>query len=365
MREPAIRLLANRGAGRSAGPYIAFGAATTQIALGASKQISFLMMKCPPATSALVLLLLLQGCSHPGLHQSLRQNPPANQTAPQILAVNEPWFGHSHHISVGYSSQDPVVIRRQIDQAKAQGISGFVVDWYGDREPFIDRAYALIQTIAAEKNFHVSMMYDETDEENGATDEALADFAYFRETYLSPSAPGHQAYLLYNDRPVIFIFPKGGHTDWNRVRTAINNWNPPPLLVYEDQPGPIAPAFDGVYAWVNPGKRGWTADGSNWGEDYLRDFYGKMQSKYPDKIAVGGAWAGFDDSKASWGLNRHISQRCGETFADTMKLWRQFYSADRPLPFLLIATWNDYEEGTAIERGLAKCGPDAQPRPAE
>jgi len=22
----------------------------------------------------------------------------------------------------------------------------------------------------------------------------------------------------------------------------------------------------------------------------------------------------------------------------------------------LIATWNDYEEGTAIERGLAKCG---------
>jgi hypothetical protein len=23
---------------------------------------------------------------------------------------------------------------------------------------------------------------------------------------------------------------------------------------------------------------------------------------------------------------------------------------------LLIATWNDYEEGTAIERGLAKCG---------
>ncbi len=177
MREPAIRLLANRGAGRSAGPYIAFGAATTQIALGASKQISFLMMKCPPATSALVLLLLLQGCSHPGLHQSLRQNPPANQTAPQILAVNEPWFGHSHHISVGYSSQDPVVIRRQIDQAKAQGISGFVVDWYGDREPFIDRAYALIQTIAAEKNFHVSMMYDETDEENGATDEALADFA--------------------------------------------------------------------------------------------------------------------------------------------------------------------------------------------
>ena len=47
-----------------------------------------------------------------------------------------------------------------------------------------------------------------------------------------------------------------------------------------------------------------------------------------------------------------------------MKLWRQ-YSADRPMPFLLIATWNDYEEGTAIERGIAKCGPNAQSRPSE
>ena len=315
------------------------------------------------SSTALVFLLLLQGCSHAGLRQSLRQSVPTNQALPELLAVYEPWFGHPHHISVGYSSQDPVVIRKQIDQAKAQGISGFVVDWYGDREPFIDRAYALIQTIAAEKNFHVSMMYDETDEEMGATDEALADFSYFTQRYLSQSAHGRQAYLTYDDRPVIFIFPKGGHTDWNRVRAATDKWPHPPLLIYEDQPSSFAAAFDGFYAWINPGEKGWAADGSNWGEGYLDGFYSKMQSKYPDKIAVGGVWAGFDDSKASWSLNRHISQRCGLTFTDTMKLWRQYYSADRPLPLLLIETWNDYEEGTAIERGLAKCGSGPQPHP--
>ena len=85
--------------------------------------------------------------------------------APRILAVYEPWFGHPSHISVGYSSHDPAVIRKQIDHAKALGISGFVVDWYGDREPFLDRSYALIQAIAAEKNFNIAMMYDETEEE--------------------------------------------------------------------------------------------------------------------------------------------------------------------------------------------------------
>jgi hypothetical protein len=137
------------------------------------------------------------------------------------------------------------------------------------------------------------------------------------------------------------------------------------LLIYEDRASSFNDAFDGFYAWINPGTKGWAADGSNWGEDYLSDFYRKMQSKYPDKIAVGAAWAGFDDSKASWGLNRHISQRCGETFADTMKLWRQYYHADRPLPFLLVETWNDYEEGTAIEQGFDKCDPVRNHKPGQ
>jgi hypothetical protein len=224
----------------------------------------------------------------------------------------------------------------------------------------------LIQTIAAEKNFHISMMYDETDGDNPeATDDTLAAFGKFGKTYLSANAPGRQAYLTYNGRPVIFIFPKSGHTDWTRVRELTDKWNPLPLLIYEDRPTSFTSVFDGFYAWINPGKKGWAADGSNWGEEYLSDFYRKMQSKYPEKIGVGAAWAGFDDSKAYWSLDRHMSQRCGETFADTMKLWRQYYPNDRPLPFLLIETWNDYEEGTAIERGLAKCGSDSQQRPGQ
>lgn len=311
-------------------------------------------------TFAVVSLLLTQGCTPTNLRQTLRQNVPVAETSPRILAVYEPWFGHPQHISVGYSSQDPVVIRKQIEEARNLGICGFVVDWYGDREPFIDCSYALIQSTAAEQKFQVAMMYDEADEESGqATDEALAAFSKFNETYLAANAAGRQAYLTYDDRPVIFIFPKGGHTDWNRVRDETNLWQPRPLLIYENQSKAYTADFDGFYAWVNPGAKGWAADGSNWGEDYLQNFYRRMQSHYPDKIAVGAAWPGFDDSKASWSLNRHMSQRCGETFADTLRLWRQYYSPDHPLPFLLIATWNDYEEGTAIERGLAKCSAGA------
>jgi len=310
----------------------------------------------PFSFAALVLLLLPQGCSHTSLHGALRENVPANTAPTRVLAVYEPWFGHPRHIDVGYSSQDPVVLKKQIEAAKNLGISGFVVDWYGDREPFLDKSYALVQFIAAEQNFDVAMMFDEADlPSDQATDDALAAFDEFRQKYMKPDAPGRKAYLEYRGQPVIFIFPKGGHTDWNRVRTETNRWNPAPLLIHEYAPGPSENAFDGFFAWINPGQKGWTPDGSNWGEDYLRDFYHTMQTKYPDKIAVGAAWAGFDDQKASWGLGRYMSQRCGATFADTMKLHQEYYPADRPLPFLPVATWNDYEENTAIERGLEKC----------
>lgn len=304
----------------------------------------------------LVCLLLPRGCSGPAGH-ALPLKHKATGNTPQTIALYEAWFGHPSHISIGYSSHDPSTIDHQIRKAKAMGISAFVVDWYGDREPFIDRSYALMQTIAAKDDFQVAMMYDETNQEDGATDEALADFTMFHETYLSSKAPGRQAYLTYEGRPLIFIFPKGGHTDWNRVRAMVEKWDPAPLLIQENLPGADADAFDGFYAWVSPTANG---DGSNWGEQYLSDFYQTMRAKYPDKIIVGGEWSSFDDSKASWGLNRHISARCGQTFADTKALWRKFFPPDDLLPFVMIDTWNDHEEGTAIEDGIAACATGGQ-----
>jgi hypothetical protein len=308
------------------------------------------------STGLLFLILVTHGCSGPARSGSQRLQHRAAGNSPEVLALYEAWFGHPKHISIGYSSNDPAEIKEQIRHAKAMGISAFIVDWYGDREPFIDRSYALMQSAAEKQRFHVAMMYDETDADDDATDEAIADFTMFHETYLSPAAPGHEAYLTYEGRPVIFIFPKGKHTDWSKVRALVNKWSPAPLLIYENPPGRDADTFDGFYAWVNPGDKGWAADGGNWGEQYLSDFYQTLRSKYPDKVIVGGAWATFDDRKASWGLNRHISGRCGETFKDTFNFWRKEFPAGDPIPFVMIETWNDYEEGTAIETGIPSCG---------
>src|SRR5882724_9360884 len=106
--------------------------------------------------TALLFAMFQKGCT-PNANHVLRAKAAANTGPTKVLAVYEPWFGHPRHINVGYSSQDPVVIKKQIEQAKNLGITGFVVDWYGDREPFLDKSYALVQSISAEQDFSVAM----------------------------------------------------------------------------------------------------------------------------------------------------------------------------------------------------------------
>jgi hypothetical protein len=313
-----------------------------------------------PARGALLLLLALallitSACSEKTVHQPLSMNHFASGPQnPTLLADYQPWFGQRSHIDVGYSSLDRVKIEQQIDKAKQLGIEGFVVNWYGQHHEFEDKAYTLMQESAATREFKVALMYDEDDKNPASsTETVISDLQYAYDRYIGPHATvSRNSYLRYEGRPVIFIFPKGGHTDWNRVRQAVNAWGDTPLLIYKDINAKFANAFDGFYAWVNPGKAGWSASGSNWGEDYLNNFYQTMIAQYPSKIAVGAAWPGFNDSKASWGLNRHMSSRCGKTFDDTLRLFRRYYGEQRPLPFLMIETWNDYEEGTAIEGGV-------------
>jgi hypothetical protein len=305
------------------------------------------------------------GCNHTTpRNMTLKELTDASGN-PKVLADYQPWFGDTNHINVGYSSQDPNVLRKQIESARNLGIYAFVVDWYGPRQPFLDRSAALLQRIASEQHFHVALMYDETQDDNGhATDDAMEAMELAYRKYIGPGAPGRDAYLQYRSRPVIFIFPKQGHTDWDQVREQVNQWDSPPLLIYKDEPPPqYAKVFDGEYAWVHPGSKGWASDGQSWGEDYLENFYKKMRNQHNDEITVGGVWPGFNDAKASWSLHRRIDSRCGQTLSDTLRLAQENNSASHPIPFVLIATWNDYEEGTAIENGLPHCN-DQKAEPA-
>jgi Glycosyl hydrolase family 99 len=317
--------------------------------------------------NALLSIMMLfafvsKGCAAPAIDQAL-QKAQAPASSPKLLAVYMPWFGDHTHMDVGYSSQDPAVLRKQIQQAHHLGISAFVVDWYGESRTYSDHNFALLQQAASEGHFQVALLYNESeDADTYATDDTISDFDKAYQSYIGPDAKYRDAYLTYDGKPMIFIFPKGGHVNWQRVREHCSNWEVAPLFIYKDQPpADLANEFAGSYAWVQPGQGGWASDGSNWGEHYLENFYKTMKEKHPDKIVIGGVWPGFDDSAAKWGLNRHIQSRCGKTFNDTLNFYRHLYDNSNPPPFLLIETWNDYEEGTAIERRTTEKGCVADP----
>jgi hypothetical protein len=333
------------------------------------KKWSSVLFKALLLSLAFASCVLAKGCEAPGVNhpvgrtvdQTSAAPPTSPAPMPKLLAVYMPWFGDQTHLNVGYSSNNASVLRKQIQQARTTGIAAFVIDWYGDNAPYSDHNFALLQKVASKSHFQVALLYNEPEDEDAeATDGAIAAFDKAYKSYIGPSAKYRDAYLTYQGRPLIFIFPKQGHVDWNRVREHVSDWAAAPLLIYKDEPpAGIANDFAGSFAWVQPGAGGWATDGSNWGEQYLENFYKTMKNKYPDKIAIGGAWPGFDDSAAKWGLNRHMQNGCGKTFDATLHFYKRFYDSSNPLPFLLIETWNDYEEGTAIERGTsADCGGD-------
>src|SRR5690242_16361959 len=190
--------------------------------------------------SVFALTFSLVACSHAtmDMHDTLRAQRLATPEGggPMMLAVYQPWFGQNNHPNVGYSCQDPNAISRQIDEARTLGISGFVANWYGPRHEFVDKAYGIMQKVAAQKGFKIAMQYDESVDSPGSwTDAVIVDLQYGYDRYIAGNTgEPTSSYLRYNGRPVIFIFPKTGKTDWNRVRQVVNSWPDPPLLIYKD-----------------------------------------------------------------------------------------------------------------------------------
>jgi hypothetical protein len=290
-------------------------------------------------------------------------------SAPVVLAEYHVWHGlPSHHTPPPYTSTEPSVISNHIRLAQAQGIGGFVVDWYGppkkpcgelggfandcDRE-FMDQATAELMQQAGPQGFRVALMYDEGAVSGSGitntisyTNLVLNDLLYARR-YLTMTA-----YLTMNTgittAPAIFIFPYDAidpYVDWVYIRNHLGI----PIILLDKDPDPDhAINFDGFYAWVWTPE--WKAEGTKWGEDYLIWFYETMKNLYSNKITIGGVWPGFDDSSASWGSNRYMWRRCGQTWLDTWGL-----ANDYNPPFVMIGTWNDFEEGTDIEYGVGDC----------
>ncbi|HDR9481687.1 TPA: hypothetical protein QDC20_005543 [Burkholderia aenigmatica] len=283
----------------------------------------------------------------------------------QVLAHYLPWWGPDPRgLNVGYRSDDPRQAFRTFADMRSRGIDGVIVDWYGQGN-FVDTAWrASMPELAKFPGMTFSIMIDSGSFKFNAcrgcdvTATILNNLAYISREYFTSDQ-----YLRYEGHPVVSEF--GMDTlepaDWARIHAAY----PDIYWLHTLVQGFDFPYSKGAYVWTQPVSRTMPqAAGTRFDLQYRERFYNVARNQPPGTITVGGVWSAFDDTKAPWGAAapRFLAPSCGRTWLETFKSINERYSARQQLPFVQLITWNDYEEGSALETGIASCTAiDAQP----
>ena len=198
--------------------------------------------------------------------------------------------------------------------------------------------------------------------------------------YMNGKHWGNDAYEKSSGRPVLQIFlsedviPRtGAAPSWTSVWQLLTEWNNDlphncryapynadngvPLVIFENAGGFAHEASSGSFYWIQPltGIPNQMQDniGPFQNGGTLEHFYQTAQA-YQGKRTWGAAFKGFNDTKAPWGRNRIMDQRCGQTWVTSLKATSQAITG-LAYPFLQVVTWNDYNEGTEIESGIDNC----------
>lgn len=273
----------------------------------------------------------------------------------KVLAHYLPWWGPSPRgLDVGYRSDDPRQAQRTFDDMASRGVDGVIVDWYGEGH-FVDTAWkASMPALAANPKMSFALMVDSgTFKFNACKGCDLTQTILHQLDYMAREYFPSRQYLRHEGRPVVFEFGMEavGKPDWARIQAA----RPDVLWIHIHAHGLNLPASKGAFVWVEAQSKARAKDrpADLTGLDV---FYNTATSQ-PSKIAVGGVWKGFDDSMAPWAAaSPHVlAQDCGKTWLEGFRILNEHYSAHQQIPFLQLVTWNDYEEGSALETGIASC----------
>jgi hypothetical protein len=265
----------------------------------------------------------------------------------RIYAHLMPWFGEANHMNIGYRSDDPEQVRRQVSDMLSRGIQGVMIDWYGQGGRLEDSTTQAFMREAEARSgqFEFAVMYDGGALGSAAdeTQRAIEDLTYAYQTYQTSPA-----YMRINGRPVVLFFDadRYGVLDWNRIRSTVPG---SPLFIFKDSGGFGQNQSDGSYVWV-----GLNGDPNYWGQQYYADFYSSGKSN-PSKHTIAGTKKGFNDTLALWSKRRVVNQNCGQTWLRTFEEINKHYDSGAQLEVLQLVTWNDYEEGSELESGVDNC----------
>jgi len=232
-----------------------------------------------------------------------------------------------------YDSRDPTVAGRQLALARAAGLDGFVVSWWG-RESEEAQAFGLLLPLAQQAGLALAPYYEAAELSSRGASGVAADF----EALLGRHG-GSPAWLRVGGVPVVFVYGAqrlrpGG---WEYVRRRLEAGGYPVYLAGDSHRRPWVSYFDALHVY-SPTR--FLARGDDLGATYEEWARAARDAGIPFLPAV---TPGFDD-RTIRGAGRVVDRRGGETYDAT---WRAALAVDPP--WVLVASWNEWHEGSEIE----------------
>lgn len=246
---------------------------------------------------------------------------------------------HYYPLIGPYDSGDPAVIEYHLLLMKLAGIDGLLVDWYGLSDlydyPIVHRNTQTLVASAAKLGLRVGICYEDQTITRlveakkllpaDRVKHAQGEIEWLRANWFSKSN-----YLKLHGRPVLLSFGRDGlsDTEWEQLLYSLND---APLYLSEHQKRSAA---DGTFDWPQP----------QVGLAGVDTYYGSVGRQ---SVFMPTAFPHFHDiykaAKVQEGYPT-IPDDEGRTFAMTLE--RGLKSG---APFVQIATWNDWGEGTVVE----------------
>ncbi|MFN8467060.1 MAG: endo-1,3-alpha-glucanase family glycosylhydrolase [Caldilineaceae bacterium] len=304
----------------------------------------------------LTLLLLLLVALFSILLQSGRTAKAAPVTQaisdPLVLAFYYSWYDdntwNSGQVSdtpaERYVSADRSAMGRQIDQAKAAGIDGFVVAWYGpngDTNQTEANLTALLEEAAA-RNFRIGILFETDSPFLGGYDSVAGALQHALSVHAN-----QPAYLRADGKPVIFFWRSGMYDvgTWSAIRSQVDPGYGS-LWIGEGVDTSQLSVFDGHYLYSNT----WNppADLTATNQKFASRVAAMREATGAPKLWVATVMPGYNDVAIRPNSGFARGRDGGAYYAQS---W-QAAIASSP-NWVVITSFNEWPEGTYIEPSAA------------
>ena len=302
-----------------------------------------------------------------------------NNVPREVLAFYYPWYGQAgdrspwhgfdtnkheifgaqrYPVKGPYSSHDLTVIGWHIDQAKAHGITGFIVAWWDetDWEKWNNESLSLLLTEAEKRDFKISIEWNiAPGEGQQQINRAIDTLSYALKHYGQ-----HKAFLKVDGRPVIFpyndVMFKVPVTSWPKIIEGVRKRAGDFAVMADGFQDHYAYLFDGIHSyWFDflpglPFELQSILTASKLGEfrAWAAAYYerGVKIARQRNRISCLTVAPGNDQRKA-YKVNWLMDRLDGQTYRT---LWDEAVKA-KP-DWIIITSWNEWPEGTEIEPSL-------------